>query len=142
MPKLLAFDIGTKRTGIAETDPMQIIAEGVGYVETPMLLKWLDEYLNKENIEALVIGEPKRMHGEHSQVEGFIQEMIQKILKRHPNLKIERQDERFTSSLAQKAMIDGGMKKMKRREKGMVDQISAVIILQAYMDKQTGPSFL
>ncbi|NVK27134.1 MAG: Holliday junction resolvase RuvX [Flavobacteriia bacterium] len=142
MPKLLAFDIGTKRTGIAETDPMQIIAEGVGYVETPLLLKWLDEYLGKEKIEALIIGEPKRMHGEHSQVEGFIQETIQKILKRHPNLTIHRQDERFTSSLAQRAMIDGGMKKMKRREKGMVDQISAVIILQAYMDKKTGPSFL
>lgn len=142
MPRLIAFDIGTKRTGIAETDPMQIIAEAVGYVETVELHNWLSAYLEKEKVEALVIGEPKRMHGEASEVETFIQKVIAKINTDHPSLKVERQDERFTSSMAQRAMIDSGMKKMKRREKGLVDQVSAVIILQAYMDRQSGPSFL
>lgn len=142
MPKILAFDIGTKRTGIAETDPMQIIAEAVGYVETKNLLNWLKDYVQRENPECLVIGEPKRMHGVPSDVEAFIQSWIQKAKNALPDLKVERQDERFTSSMAQKAMIAGGMKKMKRREKGMVDQISAVLILQAYMDRNSGPSFL
>lgn len=142
MPKLLALDIGTKRTGIAETDPMQIIAEAVGYVETKDLLSWLKAYVEREHPEVLVIGEPKRMHGVHSDVEVFIQAWIKKAQEALPGLNIERQDERFTSALAQKAMIDGGMKKMKRREKGIVDQISAVLILQAYMDRKSGPSFL
>lgn len=142
MGKLLAFDVGMKRTGIAETDPMKIIASAVGYVETDTLLKWLENYLFTEQVETLVVGAPKRMHGEVSDVEGFISELIGKIEKKFPNLPIARQDERFTSMLAQRAMIEGGMKKSKRREKGMVDQVSAVIILQSYMDSQSGPSFL
>lgn len=139
MAVLLAFDIGEKRTGIAETDPMKIIASPVGYVATDDLTKWLSDYLSKNEVETLVVGAPKRMHGEASDVEGFISKKIEAIQNAHPSLKIDREDERFTSMMAQRAMIDGGMKKSKRREKGMVDQISAVIILQSYMDK--GPLF-
>lgn len=141
MARLLAFDLGTKRTGVAETDPMQIIAEAIGTVATDELLPWLKDYLQREKVDTLVIGEPKRMHGEHSDVEVFIRETIDRIQGEHPNLNIERQDERFTSSIAQKAMIDGGMKKKQRRDKGQIDKISAVLILQAYMDRKSGPSF-
>lgn len=142
MSRLLAFDVGTVRTGIAESDPMQIIASAVGYTSTGDILSWLDNYLVKEEVETLVIGAPKRLHGEVSDVESFISEMIGKIKSRHPDLHVERQDERFTSVMARQAIISGGMKKQKRREKGIVDQISAVLILQSYMDRKPGPSFL
>lgn len=135
MGQLLAFDLGTVRTGIAESDPMRIIASPVGYVKTAELLQWLDVYLTTHSVDALVVGEPKRMHGEASDVESFIQKTIQRIQTAHPNLSIERQDERFTSVMAQQAMLDGGLKKGKRREKGVVDQISAVLILQAWMER-------
>ncbi|GGH76122.1 MAG: Holliday junction resolvase RuvX [Bacteroidetes bacterium] len=139
MGKLLAFDIGERRTGIAESDPMKIIASPVGYVETSTLLDWLTSHLSNNEVETLVVGKPIRMHGVPSDVETFISELIVKVQSAHPNLSIEREDERFTSRMAQRAMIDGGMKKQKRKEKGMVDQISAVLILQSFMNR--GPSF-
>lgn len=139
MGKLLAFDVGTKRTGIAESDPLKIIASPVGYIETSTMIEWLKSYLTLNEVETLIIGAPKRLHGEDSDVESFIREEIAKINKDFPTLQIEREDERFTSKLAQRAMIDGGMKKQKRREKGLIDQISAVLILQSYMDR--GPLF-
>ncbi len=141
MARILAFDVGGKRTGVAETDPLQLIAEAVDTIETSKLLTWLDEYLKKEDVECLVIGEPIRMHGEPSAIEGKIKEIIHSINKKHPTLKIEREDERFTSKMAQQAMIESGMKKKKRREKGQIDKVAAVIILQAYMERKSGPSF-
>ncbi len=141
MGKLLAFDIGAKRTGIAETDPLQIIAEAVDTINTTDLHDWLGTYLQQNQVDCLVIGEPKRLHGEASDIEVQIQTIIASLQKTFPSLPIDRQDERFTSKMAEQAMIAGGMKKKKRQQKGQIDQIAAVIILQSYMDRKSGPAF-
>ena len=108
MTKVIALDVGTKRTGVAETDPMQIIATGLTTVKTSELLSFLKEYVNREKPECLVIGQPKRLHGELGSIEGFIVELIAKIQKKHPNLPIERIDERFTLNVGLKKAIQKG----------------------------------
>lgn len=136
MSKLVAIDYGAKRTGIAETDDLQIIASGLTTVETKELQGFMMTYLEKENVEVLVIGQAKRMNGELSEIEGKIVPFINFIKNRFPNLKIERQDEGFTSQAAIKAMIDGGLSKSKRRDKALVDKISATLILQRFMENR------
>jgi putative Holliday junction resolvase len=136
MAKVIALDVGTKRTGVAETDPMQIIATGLTTVKTPELLKFLKDYVAKENPQCLVIGQPKRLHGELGNIEGFIVELISKISKKHPNLPIERIDERFTSKMAFQTMIDSGLKKKDRANKELIDEVSATIILQSWLSKK------
>jgi len=136
MTKVIALDVGTKRTGIAETDPMQIIATGLTTVKTYELLSFLKEYVAREKPEYLVIGQPKRLHGELGSIEGFIVELIAKIQKKHPNLPIERIDERFTSKMAFQTMIDSGLKKKDRANKELVDEVSATIILQSWLSKK------
>ncbi len=133
MGRIIAIDYGTKRTGIAITDELQIIASGLTTVDTKTLIPFLKDYFQKENVEAMVIGEPKRMNNEASDVEADILRFRESVLKTFPDLKIIRQDERFTSKMAFQTMIDSGIGKKKRQNKALVDQISATIILQDYL---------
>lgn len=133
MGRIIAIDYGTKRTGIAVTDELQLIASGLTTVATKELLKFLKDYMENEDVEAMVIGEPKRMSGEASDVEEDILRFRESVEKNHPALKIIRQDERFTSKMAFQTMIDSGLGKKKRQNKALVDQISATIILQDYL---------
>lgn len=133
MGKVVAIDYGKKRCGIAETDSLKLIASGLTTVETKSLQAFMLDYLNKEEVDCLVIGEPRRFNNELSEIENQIQPFINFIKKRFPDLKIAREDERFTSKLAMDTMIKGGVKKMKRRDKGLVDKLSATIILQSYL---------
>lgn len=130
----MALDIGERRTGVAETDPMKIIASGVGTVETSSLIQYLKTNHPIDEIEVLVVGEPKRLHGVASDSEEFISKTLQKIQSTFPQLKIVRYDERFTSKLASQALLMSGAKKKDRQKKELIDEISAVIILQSYMD--------
>ena len=131
--RLLAIDYGTKRTGIAVTDPLQIIASGLCTVETPTLLAFLKQYTAEEAVEAFVIGQPKRMNSEDSSVEAEIQKFISKLQQEFSEIPIHRQDERFTSKLAFQTMIDSGLKKKQRQNKALIDEISATIILQEFL---------
>lgn len=133
MARLLAIDYGTKRTGIAITDELQIIASGLTTVDTKNLLPFLKEYISKENVELFVVGEPKQMNNEVSESEVSILEFIIKLSNTIPTIPIVRVDERFTSKMAFQTMIDSGLKKNQRRNKALVDEISATIILQSYM---------
>ena len=134
--RILAIDYGTKRTGIAVTDPLQIIASGLCTIETPTLLAFLKKYTAEEAVEAFVIGQPKRLNNEDSSVETHIQQLITQLQKEFPTIPIHRQDERFTSKLAFQPMIDSGLKKKQRQNKALIDEISATIILQNFLDKQ------
>lgn len=133
--RLLALDFGKKRTGIAVTDELQLIASGLTTVETQKLLSYLTEYVSNERVSCIVVGEPKQMNNKPSESEALIQPLIHRLKKLFPNIQIERQDERFTSKMAVQAMIEGGVKKSKRKNKALVDEISATLILQAYLNK-------
>ncbi len=135
MARILALDFGKVRTGIAVTDELQMIASGLTTVPTVDLLSFLSEYTQKEAVEKFVVGLPKQMDGTPSESEKLIQPFLNKLKQQFPNLIIERQDERFTSKMAVQTMIDGGMKKKKRQEKAKLDEISATLILQAYLDR-------
>lgn len=134
--KLLALDYGQKRTGIAATDELQIIASGLKTVETPQLLTFLKEYLAKNKVECLVVGQPKFMDGKTMEVEEHILAFLQKFSESFPEMKVVRVDERFTSKMAMQTMIDGGLKKKDRGNKALVDEISATLILQSYMESR------
>ncbi len=133
MGQLIAIDYGSKRTGLAATDDLQIIASGLDTVATPKLIDYLKEYMAFNKVDAFVIGEPKRLHGEASDIETQILPFIQKLQKEFPNKEIHRMDERFTSKLAFDAMLASGISKKKRRDKGLVDKISATLILQDFL---------
>ena len=135
MGKVIALDIGTKRTGVAETDALQIIASGLTAISTSEILSFLSEYIKNENPDVLVIGEPKRLHGVHSEVEVFIREKIEQIRKAFPDLRIDRVDERFTSKMASQAIAQSGMSKKKRQNKDLIDEVSAVLILQSWLEQ-------
>lgn len=134
MGRLLAIDYGTKRTGIAVSDSLKIIANGLTTVPTHTLFDFLKSYLEKEDVECIVVGLPKQMNNEYSDNMKNIRPFVKKLQTIYPDMKIEYYDERFTSSIAQQAMIDGGLKKKDRQNKTLVDEISAVIILQDYME--------
>lgn len=136
MARLLAIDYGTKRTGLAITDEFQIIASGLTTVDTKQLLPFLRDYITKENVELFIIGEPKQMNNEVSESEADILPFIEKLSKSIPKIPIVRVDERFTSKMAFQTMIDSGLKKGQRRNKALVDEISATIILQSYMSSR------
>ena len=131
----MAIDYGKKRTGIAVTDPMQIIASGLCTVSTWELNKWLEDYMLQEDIETIVIGEPKQMDYTDSELGGVINAFAKALQTKNPTIKIERMDERFTSKMAFQTMIDSGLNKKQRRNKALVDEIAATIILQSYMDR-------
>ena len=133
MARLLSIDYGKKRTGIAVSDPLQIIANGLTTVETSKLMSFLLDYL-KEEVETIIVGFPKQMNGEPSENMNRIELFVKQLKKNFPEKNIEYSDERFSSKLAHRAMIDGGLKKQDRRNKELVDEISATIILQGYME--------
>lgn len=136
MARILSIDYGKKRTGVAVSDPLQIIAGGLATVPTNDLFNFLQDYIKREEVEQIVIGEPRQLNGEPSENLERVQQFVNRWKKNVPNIPIAFYDERFTSVLAHKAMIDGGMKKMARRNKAIVDEISATILLQNYMESR------
>lgn len=134
MGRILAVDYGTKRVGIAVTDTLQIIATGLTTVHSKDVVNFIDEYLKKEKVDTIVIGEPKTLLNSDSENAVHVEAFIKHLKKRLPEVKIERYDERFTSSIAKQTMIDGGLKKKDRQNKGTVDMISATLILQNYLE--------
>ena len=133
MARILAIDYGVKRTGIAVTDELQIIASGLITVKTGELIKFLIDYTNKEQVELFIVGLPKQMNNSDSESEKHILSFLKQLKKSLPKIPIKRIDERFTSKIAFQTMIDSGLKKKQRRNKGLVDEISATIILQSYL---------
>lgn len=134
MSRILAIDYGKKRTGIAVTDPLCIIANGLATVSTSELFEFLSQYITKESVGQIVIGKPILPNGQPSENLARVEQFVNRWRKIHPELPIDYYDERFTSVIAHQAMITGGVKKKTRREdKGLVDEISATIILQDYM---------
>ena len=138
MKRILAIDYGTKRTGIAVTDTEQIIASGLTTINTQEIYKFLNDYLTKEKVECIVVGEPKNMDNTPSESAAAINDFVKKLKIKQPDLLIYRIDERFTSKMAFQAMIAGGVKKMDRRNKGTIDMVSAAIILQSFMEMKKG----
>jgi len=133
MARILAIDYGKKRTGIAVTDNLQIIASGLTTVPTKELYPFLKEYTNNEKVELFLVGEPKQMNNSASESEALIIPFIDDLIKMFPSIPIKRIDERFTSKMAFQTMIDSGLKKKQRQNKALVDEISATIILQSYL---------
>lgn len=131
--RILSIDYGRKRTGLAVTDPQQIIAGGLATVSTSELFDWLKAYISREPVKSIVIGEPRQPNGEPSENLGRVREFVNRWRKAVPEIPIEYFDERFTSVLAHRAMLDGGLKKKTRQNKALVDEISATIILEDYM---------
>jgi len=136
MARVLGIDYGTKRTGIAVTDPLQMIASALTTVKTYELLDFLTEYFKKEEVECVVLGYPRKMNNLESESLVFIRQFETAFKRKFPGVPVVYIDERFTSSLAVDAMIRSGMKKKDRQEKGNIDKISAAIILQTYLDEK------
>lgn len=142
MSRVLSIDYGRKRTGLAVTDPLQIIANGLTTVATHQLEQFVLDYLGKEAVERVVVGLPKQMNGEMSESWRYIEPFLNRLRKLRPELPIELVDERFTSVLAHQVILDSGVGKQRRREdKGMVDEISATIILQQWMEDKNMPGY-
>ncbi len=135
MGRIIGLDYGKVRTGIAVTDELQLIASGLTTVLTSDLLTFLKEYVSEEKVTSIVVGEPKQMNNTPSESETLIGPFIQVLKQSFPEIPVYRQDERFTSQMAVKSMVASGMKKKNRREKAMVDKISATLILQGYLDR-------
>lgn len=135
MSKILAIDYGKVRTGLAETDPFQIIASALTTVATKNLFDYLDTYLTNEDVGDVVIGLPMRAHGVPGEIEEDIQNFIKKFKIKFPNIAIHREDESYTSIRASEAIFAAGTKKKKRREKGLIDRVSATLILQQFMNR-------
>lgn len=141
--RILSIDYGKKRTGLAVTDPLQIIAGGLATVSTPELYGYLEEYIKREPLERIVIGKPIQPNGQPSENLVRVENFYNRWRKAHPEVPIEYYDERFTSVLAHRAMIDGGVKKKVRREnKGLVDEISATIILEDFCSQKDDFTYL
>ena len=134
MARIIAVDYGKKRVGLAVTDPLQLIATPLDTVETPKIIAYLSDYLSRETVERFVVGMPKDLRNRDADATPLVEAFVKQLQKKFPNIPIELVDERFTSKLAFQAMIDGGVKKMDRRDKGLIDRTSAVIILQSYME--------
>ena len=135
MGRILALDYGQKRTGIAVTDEFRIIASGLTTIPTNEIIPFLTHYFKEESVDVLVVGEPKQMNNQPSESEVFIKPLLTKLSEAFPDLKIERQDERFTSKMAFQTMLDSGLKKKQRRNKELIDEISATLILQDYLKR-------
>lgn len=136
MSRILAIDYGSKRCGIAVTDPMRIIASGLTTVATNELVTFLKKYVADEKVTEIVIGQPKRMNNEFSDIEEDICKKVETLRQEFPEIMIVREDERFTSKMAFQSMIDSGMKKKQRQDKALIDEISATLILQNYMNRK------
>lgn len=136
MARILALDYGRKRTGIAVTDSLQIIANGLTTVPSGETLDFILNYIKQEPVERIIVGLPRQMNNEFSENMRYIEPFVNRLKKTLPHIPVEYFDERFTSKLAHRAMLEGGMKKKDRQNKAMVDEISAVIILQSYMESK------
>lgn len=136
MPRLLAIDYGQKRTGIAVTDEMQIIASGLTTIASETVLAFLADYFSKERVAKVLIGEPKQMNGQPSESAPIIEAFVAKFKTAFPDMPLERVDERFTSKMAFQTMIDSGLKKKQRQNKALIDEISATIMLQDYLSRK------
>ena len=136
MGRILAIDYGQKRTGLAVTDPLAITANPLLTVETPRLMDWLADYLSREVVSEVVIGYPTRLNGQESDSMQYIRPFTERFRQRFPQIPLIPYDERFTSTLAHRAMIDGGMKKKQRQDKAVVDRIAACIILEDYLNSK------
>ncbi|WP_372800234.1 Holliday junction resolvase RuvX [Lutibacter sp.] len=136
MGRILAFDYGEKRTGLAVTDELQIIASGLTTVATKKIFSFLTDYLKNETVELFIVGEPKQLNSKESESEQFIKPFIQKLKTTFPKIPIKRVDERFTSKMAFQSIIDSGLKKKQRQNKALIDEISATLILQTYLQNK------
>lgn len=136
MPRILAIDYGQKRTGIAVTDELQIIASGLTTVPSETALAFLKDYFEKENVMKVLIGEPKQMNGQPSESTPVIEAFVQKFKATFPEMPLLRVDERFTSKMAFQTMIDSGLSKKQRQNKGLIDEISATIMLRDYLSRK------
>jgi putative Holliday junction resolvase len=133
MARILAIDYGTKRVGLAVTDPLKIIASSLDTVHAKDIITYLTNYLAKEEVECFVVGLPKRLDGSDSQSAVHVENFVNLLRKKFPNIPIQRVDERFTSTIATRSLLEMGLKKKDRANKGNIDQVSAVLILQTYM---------
>ena len=134
--RILAIDYGKVKTGLAETDPLQIIASALETVPTKDLMPYLEKYISKEQVSDVVVGLPMRAHGVPGEIEEDIQKFIQKFQQKFPDIKIHREDESYTSIRAAEAIFMSGTKKKKRRDKTIIDRVSATLILQSFMERQ------
>ena len=140
MARLLSIDYGKKRTGIAVSDPLQLIANGLTTVETSRLFEFLADYLQREEVACIIVGLPKQMNNQPSENMKRIEPFVNRLKKLYPHIPVEYYDERFTSKMAHQTMIDAGLKKKDRQNKELVDEISATILLQGYMEnRRRGP---
>jgi putative Holliday junction resolvase len=135
MARILAIDYGLKRTGLAVTDPLQIIATGLRTVESPKLIQFLKDYFKTETVELILIGEPKNWDDTDTHATPLVREIIKKLQKEFPSIPLKPVDERYTSKMASRAMIDMGLKKKQRQNKALVDEIAATILLQEYLSR-------
>ena len=134
MARIIAIDYGTKKTGLATTDPLQIICSPLTTVPTGELYDFLEKYIKDEEVEAIVVGEPLNTDGSPSQIAHFVVGLVRKLRKRYPDIPVHLQDERFTSQEARQIILQSGLKKKRRRDKTLVDKVSASLILQAFLD--------
>jgi putative Holliday junction resolvase len=135
LPRILAIDYGLKRTGLAVTDPLKIIATGLTTVESKQLISFLKDYFNKEEVELIIIGEPKNWDDTDTHATPLVKRIIEELQKNFPAIPIVKVDERFTSKIAFRAMVEMGLKKKQRQNKALIDEIAATILLQEYLKK-------
>ena len=136
MGRIISIDFGRKRTGIAATDIFKIVANGIATVPTAKVIDFLKEYVAREPVELIVVGLPKQLNGKPSESMQYLQPFLKRLQRELPDIPVELYDERFTSALAHRSMLDGGMKKMDRRDKAVVDTIAATIILNDYLQSR------
>ena len=133
MPRIISIDFGLKRTGLAVTDPLQIIATGLTTVETRQLIPYLKDYFSRETVELIIIGDPRNLDDSDTHATPLVEKCVKELQKNFPAIPIKKVDERYSSKMARDAMFEMGLKKMQRRNKALVDEIAATIILQEYM---------
>ncbi|HXB36024.1 MAG TPA: Holliday junction resolvase RuvX [Puia sp.] len=136
MGRIMAIDYGLKRTGLAVTDPLQIIATGLMTIESSQLIPFLKDYFKKEPVELLLIGEPKNWDDSDTHATPLVRQVMVRLQREFPSIPLKAVDERYTSKMASRAMIDMGLKKKQRRNKALVDEIAATILLQEYLEKK------
>ncbi|MCU0435204.1 MAG: Holliday junction resolvase RuvX [Bacteroidia bacterium] len=134
MARLLAIDFGTKRCGIAVSDPMQLIATGLTTVHSKDILAWLADYTKREPVETFIVGEPKRLNGQPTDATQHVEAFVKHLRRQFPQIPVQRIDERFTSKMAFQSLIHSGLGRKDRQNKALIDEVSAVILLQNYMD--------
>lgn len=135
MSRIIAIDYGKKRIGLAITDPLKLIASGLQTIETDKIFPFLKDYFSKEKVETALVGEPKQMDGTPSESTEIIEKFVEKFKTEFPDIKLERVDERFTSKMASRTLIESGLKKKKRQDKALLDEVSATIMLQDYLNR-------